>query len=122
MLKVPLYLKGDYFQESAKTRSSRLRSQVGSDTCYMFPMLSMFIPSQSKEYSTGKENWWSGVPKMIAWCLSGLIIMPFSAKPPVRNLDLMKNPLFEGSRIHSRVIKLFVISVGVNIKVLYVVV
>ena len=28
MLKIPLYLKGDYFQESAKTRSSRLRSYM----------------------------------------------------------------------------------------------
>ena len=28
MLKIPLYLKGDYFQESAKTRSTRLRSYM----------------------------------------------------------------------------------------------
>ena len=39
--------------------------------------------------------------------------------PLVRNLDPMKYPLFKGSRIHNRVIKLFVISVGVNINIFY---
>ena len=39
--------------------------------------------------------------------------------PLVRNLDLMKYPLFKGSRIHIRVIKLFVISLGVNINIFY---
>ena len=35
----------------------------------------------------------------------------------VRNLDLMKYPLFKGSRIHIRMIKLFIICVGVNINI-----
>ena len=72
---------------------------------------------QVRKSSIGKENWHGGNHSMV---FVGVNDHAVFCIPLIRTLDLVKYPLFKGSRIHSRVIKLFVISVGVNIKVLYV--
>ena len=37
--------------------------------------------------------------------------------PLIRNSDLMEYPLFKGSRIYIRVIKLFIIGIGMKINI-----
>ena len=79
----------------------------------------MVIPSKSRESPTEKENLWLVVPKTNSMVFVGVHDHAVFRVPLVRNLDPMKYPLFKGSRIHNRVIKLFVISVGVNINIFY---
>ena len=72
----------------------------------------MVIPRKSMESSTGKENLWSVAPKFM-----GVHDHAVFSVPLIGNSDLMEYPLFKVSRIHIRVIKLFIISIGMKINI-----